>query len=38
MESINVAEVHLGKTGRNLPLDMLPFEKCKLPQNAKEAC
>lgn len=37
MESINVAEVHLGKTGRNLPLDMLPFEKCKLPQNTKEA-
>ena len=37
MESINAAEVYLGKTGRSLPLDMLPFEKCKLPQNTKEA-
>lgn len=38
MESINVAEVYLGETGRNPPVDMLPFEEYKLPQNAKEAC
>lgn len=32
------AEVYLGKTGRKIPLDILPFEEDKLPQSTKEAC
>ena len=35
--SLQVAEVYLGKTGRDLPGDMLPFEEDKLPKNTKEA-
>ena len=31
-------EVYLGKTGRKLPFDILPFEEDKLPQTMKEAC
>ena len=35
--SLQVAEVYLGRTGRNLFVVILPFERDKLPQNTKEA-
>jgi len=38
MKNATVAEVYLGKTGRESPFDILPFEGCKLPQTIKEAC
>lgn len=38
MVSINVTEVYLGETICNPPLDTLPFEEYKLPQDTKEAC
>ena len=34
---LQVAEVYLGRTGRNLSMVRLPFEGDKLPQNTKEA-
>ena len=37
MEYMSAAEVYLGKSARNLSLDILPFEEDKLPQNTKEA-
>ena len=37
MGYMSAVEVYLGKTGRNLPFDILPFEEDKLPQNTKEA-
>ena len=37
-EYMGVPEVYIGKTGCGLPLDMLPIEGDKLPQNTKEAC
>lgn len=36
MGYMSAAEVYLGKTGHNLPGNMLPFEGDKLPQNTKE--
>ena len=38
MMAETAAEVYLGKTGRKIPLDILPFEGDKLPQSTKEAC
>ena len=37
MEYMSAAEVYLGVTGCDLPLDTLPFDENKLPQNTEEA-
>ena len=34
----DLAEVYLGKRGRKMPLDMLPFDGDKIPQTMMEAC